>query len=74
MKQTELEQEALRLSASDRADLAAKLLLSLECGLEEDVAEHWLREAQRRADDVDQGRVKLVPADEVRSKVRNLIG
>ncbi len=74
MKQTKLEKEALQLSPEDRADLAAKLLLSLETGLEEGVADHWLREARRRADEIDDGRVKLVPANEVRSKVRDLIG
>lgn len=74
MKRSELEQEALRLSANERTELAAKLLLSLESGLEENVAEDWLREAQGRADEIDQGRVRLVPADEVRLKVRELIG
>ncbi|MEE4331342.1 MAG: addiction module protein [Wenzhouxiangella sp.] len=74
MKHSKLEQEALRLSAEDRADLAAKLLLSLETGLEEGVADDWLREVQRRADEIDNGRVKLVPASEVRRRVRDLIG
>ena len=32
----------MRLSVEDRADLAAKLLLSLETGPEEGVADDWL--------------------------------
>jgi hypothetical protein len=74
MKHGKLEQEALRLSVEDRADLAAKLLLSLETGLEEGVADNWLREARRRAGEIDNGRLKLVPASEVRRRVRDLIG
>ena len=74
MKETKLEQEALQLSPEERADLAAKPSLSLETDLEEDDAGHWLREARQRADEIDDGRVKLVPANEVRSKVMELIG
>ena len=48
-------------------------MLSLETGLEEGVADDWLREAQRRAEEIDERRVELVPANEVRSKVRDLI-
>ena len=73
-KHGKLEQEALPLSVEDRADLAAKLLPSLETGLEEAVADDWLREAQRRADEINNGQVTLVPASEVRRRVRDLIG
>lgn len=74
MKQSELEREALRLSPDERADLAAKLLLSLEAGLDADVADDWMHEARRRADEIDQGRASLIPADEVKARVRDLIG
>lgn len=74
MKQSELEQEALRLSPDERADLATKLLLSLEAGLDADVADDWMREARHRADEIDEGRARLVPADEVKARVRDLIG
>lgn len=74
MKLSKLEQEALRLGPDERADLTATLLLSLEAGLESDAADHWMHEARRRADEIDQGRASLIPADEVKARVRDLIG
>lgn len=73
MKLKQIEDEILHLSEDERAELAQKLLLSLDEPSEEEIAEDWLVEAQRRARDLDEGIVQPVPADEVRRKAQALL-
>ena len=68
-----IEREALHLPVSARAKLAHKLLLSLDTMSESEVEEAWLDEAERRANEIDQGIVQLIPAEEVSRKARNLL-
>ena len=49
MNRKDLEAEALRLPAEDRARLAQKQLLSLDELSQEELEEAWLVEADRRA-------------------------
>lgn len=73
MKLKDLEREALRLSAEERACLAQKLLLSLDDLSAEELDEAWLAEADRRARDLESEEVQPIPADEVRRKARALL-
>ncbi len=73
MNLKQIENEALHLSEEERAELAQKLLLSLDLPSEDEVAEDWLKEAQRRAEDLDAGVVQPIPAEEVRRKVQALL-
>jgi putative addiction module component (TIGR02574 family) len=73
MKLNQIEAEALNLSGEERAELAQKLLLSLDTPSEKEIAEDWLREAQRRARELDEGLVQPVPAEEVRRKAQALL-
>ena len=68
-----VEHEALRLSPEGRAQLAQKLLLSLDALSEEELEDAWLTEANRRARELDRGEVQPIPADEVRRKARALL-
>lgn len=68
-----LEQEALHLPVSARAKLAHKLLLSLDEMSAPEIEEAWLDEAERRATEIDQGLVQLIPSEEVSQKARNLL-
>ncbi|MGH6930560.1 MAG: addiction module protein [Dongiaceae bacterium] len=68
-----LEKEALRLSAEDRAALAQKLILSLDDIPAKERDETWLKEAERRARQLDRGEVQPVAAEEVRRKARALL-
>ena len=71
LKQIEL--QALDLSEEERAQLAQKLILSLESSSEEDLDKKWLLEAKRRAIELDNGNVQATPADEVRKKAQTLL-
>ena len=73
MKLQQIEQEALRLTEEERAELAKKLLLSLDSPSEAEIREDWLMEAYNRARDLDEGKVQPVPAEEVRRKAKALL-
>ena len=73
MNSKTLEKEALRLPPEERAELAQKLLLSLEDLSSEELEETWLHEADRRARELDRGDVTPVPAEEVRRKAQALL-
>lgn len=73
MKLQEIEEEALQLTEDERAELAKKLLLSLDSPSESEIREDWLSEACRRARDLDEGRVQPIPAEEVRRKAKALL-
>ena len=68
-----LQQAALELPPDERADLAQKLLLSLDEPSEEELAQSWLLEARRRAEELDRGEVRPISAEEVRRKARALL-
>ena len=73
MKFQKIELEALRLPEVERAELAQKLLLSLDAPSEAEIAENWLIEACQRARDLDEGKVQPVSAEEVRRKAKALL-
>ena len=73
MNLKQIEDEALHLPEDQRAELAQKLLLSLDAPSENEITEDWLVEARRRARELEDGTVKPIPAEEVRRKVRALL-
>ncbi len=73
MKIKQIEDEALHLAEEDRAELAQKLLMSLDSPSDEEIAEDWLHEAQRRAKELDEGTVQPISSEEVRRKAQMLL-
>ncbi len=68
-----IEQEALNLPIEDRARLAERLLSSLDDLTEAEAEKLWLMEAQRRADEIDQGLVELVSAEEMERRIQAIL-
>ena len=68
-----LEREALSLPLPDRAKLAHELLESLEVLSDSDLQRMWLDESERRAEQLDQGEVQLVPGEVVSQKAHALL-
>ena len=68
-----IQSEALHLPENERAELAQKLLLSLDSPSENEISADWLLEASHRAKDIDSGLVQPIPADEVRLKAQALL-
>ena len=56
--------DALHPSAAERAEVAHELLLSLDGERDADVDAEWVREIQRRADEVRSGTAQQVDARE----------
>ena len=63
---------ALRLSPQARAEIALRLVESLDIGPDDDDAEAaWATEVARRIDDLDQGRIGATPVVDVISGARS---
>ncbi len=73
MKLKQIEDEVLHLTEDERAELAQKLLISLDAPSEGEIAEDWLVEAKLRARELDEGIVQPIPAEEVRRKAQALL-
>ena len=73
MNTKQIEDEALGLPEEQRAELAQKLILSLEASNDDEIAQEWLAEASRRARELDEGTVNAIPAEEVRRKAQALL-
>ena len=62
--------EALKLSLRERADLAGDLLKSLEEPSDAERRELWLDVAERRLQEMREGKVREIPAEEVFARER----
>jgi len=69
----ELESQAMNLSLEARARLANKLLLSLDAPSEEENLALWVAEAERRLQELREGRAKEIPAEEAFRRARAAI-
>lgn len=72
MNTVTLQQAVLHLPKQERAHLVHLLLDSLDQPSEKNVEQLWLHEAERRAAEIDQGKVQLVTAEELEAQVQSL--
>ena len=73
-KQTEqLLQRALDLPETERAELAAKLLETLDGATERDIDSAWVLEVERRCAELDSGRVVTADWESLRSRIEREI-
>jgi putative addiction module component (TIGR02574 family) len=68
MSVQELEAELLKLSSHERARLAEVLIASLN--EEDEIAQAWADEAERRYEQLRSGEVEAVPAEDVFARLR----
>lgn len=61
--------DAMVLPDTDRAELAAELIESLDCEFDSGDVVEWESEIQRRVADLDSGEVKTVPWSEARKLI-----
>ncbi|MEW6184728.1 MAG: addiction module protein [Thermodesulfobacteriota bacterium] len=69
----ELESEVLSLGLEGRAQLAKKLILSLDAPKEEENLNLWVAEAERRLKELKEGKAKEIPAEEAFRRARAAI-
>lgn len=70
----ELLTEALHLPSSDRGQLASSLIDSLDATADPDAEQAWAEEIERRLEEIDTGRVPLVPWSDARQLIRGKHG
>ena len=63
-----VEAEALKLTAEERVQLADRLIASLFEDTE--IEEAWAAEVERRIEEIEDGRAKLIPAAEAIARAR----
>ena len=71
-----LENQALQLSPKERSELIHRLIISLDGAPEESpevIAKAWDEEIARRVADMEAGRTKWIPAEEVFKEVDAII-
>ncbi len=70
----QLAEEAMHLPAASRAELAEKLVESLDFSEDSEVQKLWAAEALRRRDEVRSGQVQSIPGEQVLAEVRCIVG
>lgn len=70
-EKNELEDKLMSLSADERALIAQRLWDSLGEFASPDIEKAWLKEAQKRWRDIEEGRVECIPAEAVMKRARN---
>lgn len=68
-----LAEQALKLPSESRARLADLLVESLDADALGRIERLWVAEARRRRDEVRAGRVKTIPDEQARRKVREAL-
>ncbi|HSW00651.1 MAG TPA: addiction module protein [Sedimentisphaerales bacterium] len=66
----ELEAEVKKLSLRERAALARRIVESLDELSEQEIEALWIEEAERRLDELEQGQVTEMSAEEVIRRAR----
>lgn len=64
-----LENQIAQMPHRERARLAIALIESLDVGMDEDAADLWLDEAERRLEKYDQGTAEALDADEALAEI-----
>lgn len=64
-------EEALKLTANERAEVAEQLIASLDEVPDTDVEQAWQEEIQKRLQQIDRGEVKTIPWEEVQRRLRH---
>jgi putative addiction module component (TIGR02574 family) len=70
MNASTIQEEALALPLQERARLVERLLESLDTLPETEAETLWLDTAERRAREIDEGKVQLVTPEELESRIR----
>lgn len=63
-------EQALKLSLTERADVAEQLIISLDERPDADAEQAWQEEVQRRLQQVERGEVELIDSDTVMADLR----
>ncbi|OPL17001.1 MAG: hypothetical protein AVO38_06810 [delta proteobacterium ML8_D] len=63
-------EQALDLPIDDRVILIDKLLISTNLPTQADIDKEWAQEVERRCQELDRGKSKLIPGEQVFEKIK----
>lgn len=69
----EIESSALELDEKHRAELAKRLLNSLDERVDEGIEQAWIDEVHRRREEIRSGKVTPIPGKDVHNEARKLL-
>ena len=69
----EIENSALELNEKQRAELAKRLINSLDEHVDENIEQAWIEEVRRRKEEIKSGKVTPVPGEEVHREARKIL-
>ena len=69
----EIENSALKLDEKHRAELAKRLINSLDERVDEEIEQAWIDEIKRRKEQIKSGAVMPIPGEEVHQAARKLL-
>jgi len=72
-KPESIAENALKLPRSARAYIAEILIESLEVEDDFDVSDEWMEEIRKRCRQIDEGKARLIPAEEVFARLRRKV-
>jgi putative addiction module component (TIGR02574 family) len=68
-----IQEEIRRLSVAEKEEVLRTLLEELDGPPDRDVEAAWLQEVERRAQEMDAGKVQCIPAEDVFRKLDSLL-
>ena len=69
----EIENSALELNEKQRAELAKRLINSLDEHVDENIEQAWIDEVRRRKEEIKSGKITPVPGEEVHREARKIL-
>jgi putative addiction module component (TIGR02574 family) len=69
----DIEQDILALSEKERVSLLRKLIDDLDAPGDANSEAEWLKESERRLDEIENGTARTFPADDVIKEARTLL-
>lgn len=69
----EIQHSALKLDDNHRAELAKKLIDSLDPQIDDDIEQAWIDEVKRRKSEIQSGKVTPISGREVHEAARELL-
>lgn len=73
-KFSEILEEARGLPYGERAELIEQLIADSAKDIDPEIEKAWGDEAMRRLKEIEDGKVKLIPGEEVMARARKIIG
>jgi putative addiction module component (TIGR02574 family) len=73
-KVSEIVEEARQLPYGERAELIEQLILANQQDLDPKIEKAWGDTAMRRLAEIESGKVKLIPGEDVMARARKIIG